>query len=37
VLGTDFIVINWVFGWISIDYLIEKGVIKNDKQTEKAN
>ena len=29
--------INWVFGWISIEYLIEKGVIKNDKQTEKTN
>ena len=26
--------INWVFGWISIDYLLEKGVI-NDKQAEK--
>ena len=29
--------INWVFGWISIEYLIEKGVIKNDKQTEKTS
>ena len=29
--------INWVFGWISIEYLIEKGVIKNDKQAEKTN
>ena len=27
---------NWVFGWISIKYLIEKGVI-NDKQAEKTN
>ena len=27
---------NWVFGWISIEYLIEKGVI-NDKQAEKTN
>lgn len=22
--------INWLFGWISIEYLISKGVIKND-------
>ena len=27
---------NWVFGWISIEYLIEKGVI-NDKQAEKTS
>ena len=27
---------NWVFGWISIDYLLEKGVI-NDKQAEKTS
>ena len=23
--------INWLFGWISIDYLISKGVIKSDE------
>lgn len=22
--------INWVFGWISIEYLIEKGVISKE-------
>tara|TARA_B100000963_G_C22173344_1_gene471213 strand:+ start:414 stop:524 length:111 start_codon:yes stop_codon:yes gene_type:complete len=22
--------INWLFGWISIEYLIAKGVIKKD-------
>ena len=27
---------NWVFGWISIDYLLEKGVI-NDKQAKETS